>query len=92
MHGRKLNVHVDGPLIFTTAPPQIDASLAGLGISLLPEDEVMAHMEAGRLLRVLQAWCPKFAGYYLYNPSKRQPSPAFSLVVNALRFSARKSH
>jgi DNA-binding transcriptional LysR family regulator len=86
--GRKVNVRVDGPLIFNTAPPQVDASLAGLGISLLPEDELMVHIDAGRLVRVLQDWCPKFAGYHLYYPSKRQPSPAFSLVVKALRFSA----
>jgi DNA-binding transcriptional LysR family regulator len=86
--GRKLNVRVDGPLIFNTAPPQVDAALAGLGISLLPEDEVMQHIESGHLVRVLQDWCPKFAGYHLYYPSKRQPSPAFSLVVKALRFTA----
>ena len=86
--GRKVNVRVDGPLIFNTAPPQVDAALAGLGISLLPEDELMSHLESGRLVRVLQDWCPKFAGYHLYYPSKRQPSPAFSLVVKALRFSA----
>jgi DNA-binding transcriptional LysR family regulator len=86
--GRKVNVRVDGPLIFNTASPQADAALAGLGISLLPEDELMAHIESGRLVRVLQDWCPKFAGYHLYYPSKRQPSPAFSLVVKALRFSA----
>jgi DNA-binding transcriptional LysR family regulator len=85
--GRKVNVRVDGPLIFNTAPPQVDAALAGLGLSLLPEDEVMAHITSGRLVRVLQDWCPKFAGYHLYYPSKRQPSPAFQLVVKALRFS-----
>ena len=85
--GRKVNVRVDGPLIFNTAPPQVDAALAGLGLSLLPEDELMHHIQAGRLVRVLQDWCPKFAGYHLYYPSKRQPSPAFQLVVKALRFS-----
>ena len=85
--GRKLNVRVDGPLIFNTAPPQVDAALAGLGLSLLPEDELMQHIHAGRLVRVLQDWCPKFAGYHLYYPSKRQLSPAFQLVVKALRFS-----
>lgn len=85
--GRKVNVRVDGPLIFNTAPPQVDAALAGLGLSLLPEDELTHHIQAGRLVRVLQDWCPKFAGYHLYYPSKRQPSPAFQLVVKALRFS-----
>jgi DNA-binding transcriptional LysR family regulator len=86
--GRKINVRVDGPLIFNTSPPQVDATLAGLGITLLPEDEVSSHLEGGRLVRVLEDWCPKFAGYHLYYPSRRQPSPAFSLVVDALRFRA----
>jgi DNA-binding transcriptional LysR family regulator len=84
--GRKVNVRVDGPLVFNTTPPQVEAALAGLGIALLPEDEVMSDVSAGRLVRVLEDWCPKFAGYHLYYPSRRQPSPAFSLVVEALRF------
>jgi DNA-binding transcriptional LysR family regulator len=84
--GQQVNVRVDGSLIFNTTPPQVDAALAGLGIALLPEDELMAHIEAGRLVRVLEDWCQKFAGYHLYYPSRRQPSPAFSLVVKALRF------
>lgn len=84
--GRKVNVRVDGPLIFNTTPPQVEAALAGLGVALLPEDEVMPHVIGGRLVRVLEDWCPKFAGYHLYYPSRRQPSPAFSLVVDALRF------
>jgi len=84
--GRKVNVRVDGPLVFNTSPPQVGAALAGLGVALLPEDEVMSHVEAGRLVRVLEDWCPKFAGYHLYYPSRRQPSPAFSLVVDVLRF------
>jgi len=86
--GRRVNVRVDGPLIFNTSPPQADAALAGLGIALLPEDELMSHIVAGRLIRVLEDWCPMFAGYHLYYPSRRQPSPAFSLVVKALRFHA----
>jgi DNA-binding transcriptional LysR family regulator len=84
--GRKVNVRVDGALIFNTSPPQVDAALAGLGIALLPDDELMEHIEAGHLIRVLEDWCPKFAGYHLYYPSRRQPSPAFSMVVQALRF------
>jgi DNA-binding transcriptional LysR family regulator len=84
--GRQVNVRVDGPLIFNTAPPQVDAALAGIGIALLPEDELATHIESGRLVRVLEDWCPRFTGYHLYYPSRRQPSPAFSLVVKALRF------
>lgn len=83
--GRQLNVRVDGQLIFNTAPPQVDAALAGLGLALLPEDELMPHIEAGALVRVLEDWCPTFTGYHLYYPSRRQPSPAFSIVLKALR-------
>ena len=83
--GRQVNVRVDGQLTFNTTQPQVDAALAGLGIILLPEDELLPYIEAGRLVRVLEDWCPKFEGYHLYYPSRRQPSPAFSLVVQALR-------
>ena len=86
--GKQVNVRVDGPLIFNTAPPQVDAALEGLGITLLPEDELDGHLADGSLVRVLEDWCPPFAGYHLYYPSRRQPSPAFSLVVSALRVDA----
>jgi len=86
--GKAVNVRVDGPLVFNTSPPQVAAAVAGLGIALLPEDEVSASMTDGRLMRVLEDWCPPFAGYHLYYPSRRQPSPAFSLVVKALRYEA----
>jgi DNA-binding transcriptional LysR family regulator len=83
-----VNVRVDGPLIFNTSPPQVDAAIAGLGIGLLPEDELGQHLEDGSLMRVMEDWCPPFAGYHLYYPSRRQPSPAFTLVLNALRYEA----
>ncbi|MCW0211416.1 MAG: LysR family transcriptional regulator [Achromobacter sp.] len=83
--GRRANVRVDGPLIFNTTQPQIDAALSGLGLALLPDDELAPYLDDGRLVRVLEDWCPKFEGYHLYYPSRRQPSPAFALVVNALR-------
>lgn len=83
--GKQINVRVDGQLIFNTAPPQIDAALAGLGLALLPENEVERYIQDGRLVRVLEDWCPVFAGYHLYYPSRRQPSPAFSQVLKALR-------
>lgn len=83
--GRQMNVRVDGQLIFNTSPNIVDAALAGLGIAWLPEEEFAPHIAEGRLIRVLEDWCAPFAGYFLYYPSRRQPSPAFSLVVQALR-------
>lgn len=84
--GHPLNVHVEGQLTFNTTPPVIQAALDGLGVAFLPEDEVVAEIEEERLVRVLEDWCPPFPGYYLYYPSRRQPSPAFALVVEALRY------
>lgn len=83
--GQQLNVRVDGQLVFNTSPTMVDAALAGLGIAFLPEEEFTPHLEEGRLIRVLEDWCEPFDGYYLYYPSRRQPSPAFSLVVDTLR-------
>lgn len=86
--GRAVNVHVEGQLTFNTSPPVIVAALAGLGLAFLPEEEVAPQLEQGQLVRVLEDWCPVFPGYYLYYPSRRQPSPAFSLVLRALRLPA----
>lgn len=72
-------------MIVNTTQPQIDATGPGLGLPLLPDDELMPYPGSGRLVRVLEDWCPSFEGHHLYYPSRRQPSPAFSLVVCALR-------
>ncbi|MHC8327582.1 LysR family transcriptional regulator [Pseudomonas sp. LB1P83] len=83
--GKQVNVRVSGQLTFNTSIHIVDAALSGLGIAYLPEEEFEPHLQEGRLMRVLDDWCPPFAGYYLYYPSRRQPSPAFSLVSRALR-------
>ncbi|MBT2119111.1 LysR family transcriptional regulator [Dyella sp. LX-66] len=88
--GRPMNVHVEGQLTFNTSPPIVEAALDGMGVAFLPEEEFMPHIEAGRLVRMLEDWCPFFPGYYLYYPSRRQPSPAFTLVLEALRLPARQ--
>lgn len=85
-----LNVRVSGQLIFNTSEHIVDAALAGLGIAFLPEEEFESHIEDGRLVRVLEQWCKPFPGYYLYYPSRKQPSPAFSLVVKALRVNRKR--
>ncbi len=88
--GEQLNVRVDGQVVLNSTPHIVLAALEGLGIAFLPEEEFAPHIEEGRLVRVLLDWCAPFEGYYLYYPSRRQPSPAFSRVVDALRFSERK--
>jgi len=84
--GRDLRVHVDGQLTFNSGSQILAAALAGFGLAYLPEDMVMPHLIEGRLVQVLEDWCSPFQGYHLYYPSRRQSSPAFTLVVDALRY------
>jgi DNA-binding transcriptional LysR family regulator len=84
--GRELKVQAEGQLVFNTIALRLSAILAGLGLAYLPEDQVRAHLAEGRLVRVLADWCPPFSGYHLYYPSRRQSSPAFALIVDALRY------
>jgi DNA-binding transcriptional LysR family regulator len=84
--GRELRVRVEGQLVFNNIALRLSAALAGFGLAYLPEDQVRAHLADGRLTRVLADWCPPFAGYHLYYPSRRQPTPAFALLVDALRY------
>lgn len=83
--GHPLNVRVDGQWIFNSTTPRLRAALAGFGLAYLPEDMVRQDVAEGRLEPVLQDWCPAYPGYHLYYPSRRQSSPAFALVVEALR-------
>jgi DNA-binding transcriptional LysR family regulator len=83
--GSELRVRVEGQLVFNGMAPMLDAALAGFGLAYLPQDVVQPHIADGRLIRVLEDWCPPYPGYHLYYPSRRQPTPAFALLVNALR-------
>ncbi|MFJ4145209.1 LysR family transcriptional regulator [Pseudomonas sp. NPDC089734] len=83
--GRKVKVRVESQLIFNTTPHIAEAAVGGLGVAYLPEEEFSPYIEDGRLVRVLADWCPPFEGYHLYYPSRKLPSPAFSLVLEALR-------
>lgn len=84
--GQELRVRVDGQLVFNSVALLLKAALAGLGLAYLPEEEVREYLESGRLVRVLDDWCEPFSGYHLYYPSRRQPTPAFTLLVDALRY------
>jgi DNA-binding transcriptional LysR family regulator len=83
--GHVLNVRVDGQLVFNSIYDVFDASLSGMGLCYVPEDLAQKHIESGELLRVLEPWCPSWAGYHLYYPSRRQPSRAMTLLVETLR-------
>lgn len=84
--GREMNVRVDGQLVFGASGLILTAARAGFGLAYLPEEQVREDLESGRLIRVLSDWCAPFSGYHLYYPSRRQPTQAFALLVDALRY------
>lgn len=84
--GRELEVRVEGQVVMNTSPHIVAAAVDGMGIAFLPEAEFGAHFDQGTLIRVLEDWCPPLPGFHLYYPSRRHPSPAFSLVLDALRY------
>jgi len=85
-NGRELKVRVEGQLVFNNIALRLNAALAGFGLTYLPEDMVKTHIAKRQLVRVLADWCPTFSGYHLYYPSRRQHTPAFSVLVDALRY------
>ena len=83
---RKLNVRVEGQLVLDKLSLIVDAAVTGLGLAFVFEDLIATHVKEGRLEKVLEDWCPPFSGYHLYYPSRRHSSPAFALLVDALRY------
>lgn len=81
-----LNVRIEGQLVFNNIAMRLESVLQGLGLAYMPEDVVRPYIEQGRLIRVLEDWCEPYSGYHLYYPSRRQSSPAFTLLREALRY------
>ncbi|WP_312166323.1 LysR family transcriptional regulator [Phenylobacterium sp.] len=86
--GREVNVRGEGQLVFNNLALRLNSALDGLGVAYMPEDQVLPHVRDGRLIRVLEDWCPPFPGYHLYYPSRRHSSPALALLVDVLRYRA----
>ena len=84
--GDDRKVRIEGPLIVSPLMLRINAALDGVGLIFLPLDQVAGHLETGRLRPVLKDWWPEYEGYHLYYPSRRQPTPAFRLLLEALRW------
>ncbi|MGE6288833.1 LysR substrate-binding domain-containing protein [Aeromonas media] len=86
--GQPIKAHVQGQCIFNTGTPILRAALAGHGLAYLPSDMAEPHLATGALISVLAPYCPRFPGYHLYYPSRRQNSPTFRLFLDAVRLQA----
>jgi len=86
--GHEVKVRVEGQLVFNNIGLRLESALKGLGLAYMPEDQALDDIRDGRLVRVLEDWCEPFPGYHLYYPSRRHASPAFAIMVDALRYHA----
>ncbi len=75
----------NGPLIVNSEPLMRRAALDGVGVAMLAENDVADDIAAGRLVRVLEDWCPPMFGFFLYHASHRLPSASLAAVIGALR-------
>ena len=83
---KDIRVKVEGQLIFNNLSSRIEAVLSGMGIAYAPEDSVYEYVAEGKLQIVLSDWCEPFTGYYLYYPSRKQHTPAFSKLLEAVKY------
>jgi DNA-binding transcriptional LysR family regulator len=86
---KKMEVAVEGPLIFDDHALVVDAILSGVGLGYVMDDRIEPLIKAGKLVKVLEDWTPPFPGFFLYYPSRRQLSPALGAFVEAVRFKKR---
>lgn len=84
--GHEVKVRGEGQLVFNSLGMRLSSALDGLGVAYIPEDQALPHIADGRLIRVLEDWCPYFPGYHLYYPSRRHSSPALALLADNLRY------
>lgn len=79
--GVELNIEVDGPLTLNDHDLTIRAALDGIGVTFAFEEQVADLIAAGKLVRVLEDWCPYYSGFYLYYPSRRRaPAPLRAFI------------
>lgn len=81
-----MRVKVEGQVTFTSVNACLQAALDGFGVAFLPEVKVRTHVADGTLQLALDDWSQPFAGLHLYYPSRRQTSPAFQIIIDALRW------
>jgi DNA-binding transcriptional LysR family regulator len=83
--GRELIVAIDGPLIVSEDRLSLLAALGGVGLGYLFDMRVMNELAEGKLIRVLEDWCPPYPGPFLYYPSRRQMRPALRAFIDFFR-------
>ena len=87
-HGQEMTVDVPGPLILDHIGLMLEAAIEGMGIAYVPDREAQPHIEAGRLVAVLEDWCPPIPGLFLYYPDGRHVPAGLRAFIDLLKTAA----
>ncbi len=83
---REMQVKVTGQLTCNGAYQIVNGALDGVGLAFVPDDLIANHVVEGRLVRVMEDWCPTFPGLHIFYASRRETSRAMAVIIEALRY------
>ncbi|WP_430244470.1 LysR family transcriptional regulator [Neorhizobium sp. DAR64861/K0K2] len=84
---KDIKIRTRGPLVANDGDLPAAAVRAGAGLGYIMEHDVAEDIASGKLIQVLAEWCPRFPGFHLYHPSRRQSPPALRALIAALKTS-----
>lgn len=82
---KKLELDVRGRVTFGDLRLALDAAVAGIGFTLVLDDQVTELVAEGRLVKVLEDWCPPYPGFMLYYPRQRRITSALRAFIEFVR-------
>ena len=84
-HGQELNIDVSGPLALDNVELMVESAANGLGVAYASERSVRPYIESGKLVTVLEDWCPSIQGLFLYYPGHRHVPPGLRAFIDILK-------
>lgn len=86
--GQEIAIDVPGALTLDNNALMVEAAAACLGIAYVPESAARAWLDDGRLVSVLEPWCPAIPGLFLYYPGHRHVPAGLRAFIDEIKRSA----
>jgi DNA-binding transcriptional LysR family regulator len=84
-NGKEFSVAVAPEITTNDMALMIKLAVAGAGITFGMEESFRAPINRGELIPLLEDFCPRFAGFYLYYPSRRNIAPKLRALIDHVR-------
>ena len=83
--GQEIALDVPGALTLDDVALMAEAAASGLGIAYLSDHAARPWIEGGKLLTLLDDWCPWIPGLFLYYPGHRHLPPGLRMFIDVLK-------